>query len=188
MIQIIEATMSGVSDIRERLSAGAGVRRRLGAGEMLFAAGDPVRSLFVVESGRLRLLRHTVHGAALALHVAQAGEAFAEASLFSRSYHCDALAEIPSTVIAYPKRALLGALREDPEAAVTLVGTSRNRCKRCAAALSCSMSNPPAIGCSVIYTVGWRIGHGRRAGSDLEGDRQRDRPHPRGRLSSPRGA
>jgi CRP-like cAMP-binding protein len=114
--------MSSVIEVLESLSSGAGIRRHLGAGEMLFATGDPVRSLFVVESGRLRLLRHTVHGAALILHVAQAGEAFAEASLFSRIYHCDALAEIPSTVIAYPKRVLLGALRGDPEAAVTLVG------------------------------------------------------------------
>ena len=62
--------MSGVIETLERLSTGAGVRRRIGAGEMLFATSDPVRSLFVVESGRLRLLRHTVHGAALALHVA----------------------------------------------------------------------------------------------------------------------
>jgi CRP-like cAMP-binding protein len=113
--------MSGMSDILERLSAGAGVRRCLDGGEMLFATGEPVRSLFVVETGRLRLLRHTVHGAAVVLHVARSGEAFAEASLFSRAYHCDALAEIPSSVTAYPKRALLGALREDSEAAVTLV-------------------------------------------------------------------
>jgi CRP/FNR family transcriptional regulator, dissimilatory nitrate respiration regulator len=114
--------MSGVIGILERLGAGAGVRRRVGAGEMLFATGDPVQSLFAVESGRFRLVRHTVHGAALILHVAQAGEAFAEASLFSPAYHCDAFAEIPSTVIAYPKQALLGALREDSEAAAALVG------------------------------------------------------------------
>ena len=114
--------MPEVIEMLERLGAGAGVRHRLGAREMLFATGDPVRSLFVVESGRLRLLRHSVHGAALVLHIAQAGEAFAEASLFSDTYHCDALAEISSTVIAYPKRALLGALRDDPEAAVILVG------------------------------------------------------------------
>jgi hypothetical protein len=34
---------------------------------MLFATGDPVHSLFVIESGQLRLLRHTAHGAALVL-------------------------------------------------------------------------------------------------------------------------
>jgi CRP-like cAMP-binding protein len=123
MIEIIrQAAMSGMIGILDRLSAGAGVRRRLDAGEMLFAAGDPVRSIFVVGSGRLRLLRHTVHGAALVLHVAEAGEAFAEAALFSRTYHCDAVAESPSTVIAYRKRALLVALREDPGAALSLVG------------------------------------------------------------------
>jgi len=69
---------------------------------MVFATGDPVRSLFVVESGRVRLLRHAVHGATLVLHVARAGEALAEASLLSRAYHCDALAEIASSVIAIP--------------------------------------------------------------------------------------
>jgi CRP-like cAMP-binding protein len=121
MIQIIEESMSDVIETLEHLSAGTGARRRLDAGEMLFASGDPVRSLFVVERGRLRLLRHAAHGAALVLHVAPAGESFAEASLFSPTYHCDALAEISSTVIGYPKRALLGALREDPEAAVALV-------------------------------------------------------------------
>ena len=114
--------MPGVTEILESLSAGSGVRRRLGAGEMLFAAGDPVRSLFVVASGRLRLLRHTVHGAALTLYVARAGEALAEASLFARAYHCDAVADVPSTVSAYPKRALLEALRENPGAALGFTG------------------------------------------------------------------
>lgn len=112
----------GMIEILKRLSAGLAVRRRLGVGEMLFGAGDPVRSLFVVERGRLRLLRHTAHGAAVTLHVARAGEAFAEASLFAQAYHCDAVAEIPSTVIAYSKPALLRALRQDPGSAVALVG------------------------------------------------------------------
>jgi CRP-like cAMP-binding protein len=114
--------MSTLTEILQRLSGGSGVPRRLDAGEMLFTTGDPVRSLFVVEEGRLRLLRHTADGATLTLHVARAGEAFAEASLFSRIYHCDAMADVRSTMTAYPKRALLRALREDPEAALALTG------------------------------------------------------------------
>jgi CRP-like cAMP-binding protein len=58
----------------------------------------------------------------LTLHVAQPGEAFAEASLFSRTYHCDAAADFPSLVRAYSKRALLRALRENPRAALALTG------------------------------------------------------------------
>jgi CRP-like cAMP-binding protein len=114
--------MSTLTEILERLSGGSGVPRRLDAGEMLFTTGDPVRSLFVVEEGRLRLLRHTADGATLTLHVARAGEAFAEASLFSRTYHCDAMADVRSTMTAYPKRVLLRALREDPAAALALTG------------------------------------------------------------------
>jgi CRP-like cAMP-binding protein len=60
--------------------------------------------------------------ATLTLHVAQPGEAFAEASLFSRTYHCDAAADIPSPVRAYSKPVLLRALREDPGAALALTG------------------------------------------------------------------
>jgi hypothetical protein len=66
----------GISDAAqflESLSGGSGVARRLDAGEMLFTTGDPVRSLFVIERGQLRLLRHTAHGATLILHVAPDG-------------------------------------------------------------------------------------------------------------------
>jgi CRP/FNR family transcriptional regulator, dissimilatory nitrate respiration regulator len=114
--------MSTLTEMLESLSGGSGVARGLDAGEMLFTTGDTVPSLFVVETGQLRLLRHTEHGVALTLHVARAGEAFAEASLFSRTYHCDGAADVSSLVRAYPKRALLRALREDSEAALTLTG------------------------------------------------------------------
>ena len=114
--------MSTLTQILQSLSGGSGVPRRLDAGEMLFTTGDPVRSLFVVDKGQLRLLRHTAFGATLTLHVARTGEAFAEASLFSQTYHCDAAADVRSTVMAYPKLTLLTALREDPEAALTLTG------------------------------------------------------------------
>jgi len=115
-------TISTLTETLEILSGGSGVARRLDAGEMLFRTGDPVRSLFVVKKGRLRLLRYTAHGATLTLHVAQPGEAFAEASLFSRTYHCDAVADVRSEVTAYSKPALLRALREDPGAALALTG------------------------------------------------------------------
>jgi CRP-like cAMP-binding protein len=114
--------MPVLTEILESLSRGSGVPRHLDAGEMLFTTGDPVRSLFVIETGQLRLLRHTAQGATLTLHAARAGEAFAEASLFSRTYHCDAVADVRSTVRAYSKRALLTALREDPGAALALTG------------------------------------------------------------------
>lgn len=91
-----------------------GVRRRaLDADETLFRQGDPATAVFMVERGRIALRRHLAHGAAVTLHVARAGEGFAEAALFSDRYHCDAVAAAPATVAAIPKRALLDAMRND---------------------------------------------------------------------------
>ncbi|HYE49418.1 MAG TPA: Crp/Fnr family transcriptional regulator [Azospirillaceae bacterium] len=96
--------------------------RRLAPGETLFRQGDAVAALHRVEAGRVRLLRHLEDGAAVALHLAQAGETVAEASLFAERYHCDAVAETPTKVTSVPKAALLAALRRDPAAALGLAG------------------------------------------------------------------
>lgn len=92
--------------------------RHLAAGESLFRQGDRATAIFRVESGRLRLVRHLPDGSPVTLHVARHGESFAEAALFSDSYHCDAVAEVESVVAVLAKRDLLAGLRQDPEAAL----------------------------------------------------------------------
>ncbi|MHA1114147.1 MAG: Crp/Fnr family transcriptional regulator [Alphaproteobacteria bacterium] len=104
--------MSDIASLLRAMEIGAS-RRALEAGEMLFAAGDRAERLFVVERGRLLLRRHAADGAVLTLHVARAGNTLAEASLFSPAYHCDAIAEIPSRVLAYSNPDLLRAIRGD---------------------------------------------------------------------------
>jgi CRP-like cAMP-binding protein len=90
-------------------------RRTLATGEALFRAGDAANALFHVEQGCIRLLRHGTDGTPVALHVAAAGEPFAEAALFSEVYHCDAVAEAPSIVLAFPKAAVLLLLKAHPD-------------------------------------------------------------------------
>ncbi len=98
-----------------------GVRRRdLAADESLFRQGDRASAVFVVERGRIVLQRHLTHGAAVTVHVARAGEGFAEAALFADRYHCDAVAAAPTTVAAIPKSALLDAMRDDPALAAAV--------------------------------------------------------------------
>lgn len=96
-------------------------RRDLAAAETLFRQGDPAAAVYIVERGRIALRRHLAHGATVTVHVARAGDGFAEAALFADRYHCDAVAAAASTVAAIPKRALLDAMRGDPvlAAAVT---------------------------------------------------------------------
>ncbi|MBI3512539.1 MAG: Crp/Fnr family transcriptional regulator [Proteobacteria bacterium] len=88
--------------------------RALAAGECLFHQGDATVAIFLVETGRLQLVRHAGGARQVILHTARAGDMFAEAALFSPVYHCDAVATAASQVRVYPKRALLAALRRDP--------------------------------------------------------------------------
>lgn len=95
----------------------AAVTRGLKPGEALFHRGDKVLNLFEVIEGHVRLSRIDRAGREVLLYVAGAGETLAEASLFSSTYHCDAVASSTATVRAYRKSAVLAAFDEDPAAA-----------------------------------------------------------------------
>jgi CRP-like cAMP-binding protein len=90
--------------------------RKLKAGEALFRLGDKATGLCEVVSGRVRLTRVDRSGHEIVLHVAGPGGTLAEASLFSASYHCDAIASTNATVRVYPKREMLAAFERDPRA------------------------------------------------------------------------
>jgi CRP/FNR family transcriptional regulator, dissimilatory nitrate respiration regulator len=94
----------------------AAVDRKLKAGEALFHLGDKPVGLYEVVSGRVRLARVDRSGHEIVLHVAGPGQTLAEASLFSASYHCDAIASTNAIVRVYPKREMLAAFERDPRA------------------------------------------------------------------------
>jgi CRP-like cAMP-binding protein len=89
---------------------------KLKAGEALFRLGDKTAGFFEVVAGRVRMARVDRSGHEVILYVAGAGEMLAEASLFSPSYHCDAIASTDALVRIYPKPAMLAAFDKDPKA------------------------------------------------------------------------
>lgn len=95
-------------------------RRPLGAGEVLFHQGDAAAAVYVLEAGRLRLLRHAGDGTPAVLHTAFAGESFAEAALFSDVYHCDAVADTACRVAVFSTESLRRAMDRDPQLAIKL--------------------------------------------------------------------
>jgi CRP-like cAMP-binding protein len=97
-------------------------RRPLARGEAAFRQGDTATAIFVVEQGRIRLTRTLEDGTFVTMHIAEAGESFAEAALSARRYHCDAIAELPSIVLRLSKRDLLAALTADPAESLALAG------------------------------------------------------------------
>jgi CRP-like cAMP-binding protein len=92
----------------------AKVVRTLQAEENLFRQGSRTVGIYEVISGSVRLVRVDRAGREAVLYVARAGDTLGEASLFSRSYHCDAIATTKAAVRLYPKALLLSKLRRDP--------------------------------------------------------------------------
>ncbi len=88
--------------------------RSLQAGEALFMSGDASRGLFILLSGRVRLVRRCLEGCEVILHVPRIGESFAEPSIYSDIYHCDCIADIASRVTLAPRQVLLRELEREP--------------------------------------------------------------------------
>jgi CRP-like cAMP-binding protein len=95
----------------------AGIERKLAAGQTLFRAGARTAGLYEVVQGKLRLVRVDRNGREAVLHTAAAGDTIAEASLFSATYHCDAIAMTDAMVRLYPKAVVLAELQSNPKAA-----------------------------------------------------------------------
>lgn len=89
--------------------------RRLATGEVLFHKGDPTFGIFRLIAGRIRLVRVTAEGTEVPMHTVRSGELFAEASLFSMHYHCDAIALVKSEVLLYPKADVVRQLKTNEE-------------------------------------------------------------------------
>ncbi|AFY58919.1 cyclic nucleotide-binding protein [Rivularia sp. PCC 7116] len=89
----------------------------LAPGETLFAQEDEALNLYVVISGRIKLVRYINGGQVSTFEIVRASESLAEVALFAEIYPCTAVAEIDSQVIAYPKEEFLNVLRAYPEMA-----------------------------------------------------------------------
>jgi CRP-like cAMP-binding protein len=82
------------------------------AHETFFRIGDPVRHLYLVISGEARLVRIDRRGREVMLQRSRGGF-IAEASLDSRSYHCDAIAAESTKMLMFTSSAFRQALEDD---------------------------------------------------------------------------
>lgn len=81
-------------------------------GDVVFHQGDPTHGLYVVQTGRVHLERVGPNGERFIIHRAQAGTSFAEASVFSEVYHCDAVCVEVGALIRIDKAAVLAAFAD----------------------------------------------------------------------------
>jgi CRP/FNR family transcriptional regulator, dissimilatory nitrate respiration regulator len=93
------------------------VERALKAGQTLFAAGARTAGLYEIVKGKVRLVRVDRSGREAVLQIAASGDTLAEASLYSSTYHCDAIASTDAVVRLYPKAVLADELDRNPKVA-----------------------------------------------------------------------
>jgi CRP-like cAMP-binding protein len=86
-------------------------------GEHVFSQGDTAHNIFAVKKGQVKLERYTAEGRVVVMHVAEDGESFAEAALFSDIYHCNAIVTLPTIIHIYDKMPILDTLGSDQDKA-----------------------------------------------------------------------
>ena len=96
------------------------VRRTLEYGEALFFQDSATAGLFYMISGTIDLKRATNTGHSVMIHRARSGDTFAEASLFSDTYHCTATAVCDAIVIECKRAAISRLLNTDIEFACSM--------------------------------------------------------------------
>jgi CRP-like cAMP-binding protein len=92
-------------------------------GNLLFRQAEPTTGLFRVQHGCVTLRRTTQAGDTLTLHRASAGDLFAEASVFSDQYHCDAICTVGGAVQHISKAATLEQLSKHPDFALAFTAS-----------------------------------------------------------------
>ncbi|MGV2827313.1 Crp/Fnr family transcriptional regulator [Myxosarcina sp. GI1(2024)] len=90
--------------------------RTLVSGQIFFQQHEATKAVFILETGRIRLVSFSQQQIVTHYYI-EAGESFAETALFSDTYACSAIAELPSRVTVIDKELLRQALRDSFELA-----------------------------------------------------------------------
>jgi len=103
---------------------------------MLFHQGAAVENIYVVNRGRIKLIRNTEDGSPVVLQLAMAGDMLAEASLFFDTYHCAAMVDSSVAELSiFDRHELLSALQASPTAAMKILELFAHRIRKLRALL-----------------------------------------------------
>jgi CRP/FNR family transcriptional regulator len=125
---LAESWVFGVLSERSRDALMArGATRSYSADEVLYLAGTPAQTLYIVLEGRVRVMRGE-GGRAYVLHVETAGGSLGEVPLFEgTTYPATAIAAESTRCLALGRDAVLAAVRTDPDLALAFLSRLAGR-------------------------------------------------------------
>ena len=109
---------SPYSEISDRFQRSISVAE----GQILFHELQNTRGLFYLSHGEMELRRYTEVGNEIVIHRVTSGETFAEASLFSKTFHCSAIAIRNSLIIEIDRNKILEQFESNATFAKVLAG------------------------------------------------------------------
>ncbi|MEO0406162.1 MAG: Crp/Fnr family transcriptional regulator [Cyanobacteria bacterium P01_A01_bin.135] len=99
----------------------AAYTRQVAKGEAIYYCGDRPTAIYHLESGRVRLTRHTADGKLITFRTVASGELFGETDLYLPVHECEATAEVDSRIMAYSSAQVMFWVSRDAGLAVALM-------------------------------------------------------------------
>lgn len=122
----------GLSDPSLDLLISMLVERRFDAGATVVAEGEPGRSLFIVQSGRLAVSKRANAGSAISISVLERGDFFGEMTLIEmQNRSATVVAESPTVLYELTAQKLYACYKADIHAyVIVLQNVNRELCRR----------------------------------------------------------
>ncbi len=118
--------ISAIEDLTARVSV-----RKVAVGSSVVTQDEPGDSMFVIMSGRIKVVMFGESGREVTLSILRPGDSFGEMSLFDqgpRSAHC--LAIEPTTLLVLSRDDLMKHMQAHPRTAINLVSEMARRLRR----------------------------------------------------------
>jgi CRP-like cAMP-binding protein len=115
----------------DRLQEKDQVLRTIQGGDVLFVQNSATVGLYYLISGTIHLKRSSSGGHSVIIHRAHEGDTFAEASIFSDTYHCTATAAVESRLIECSRSAIETLFNSDLNFAKNMASRFARQMQQC---------------------------------------------------------
>lgn len=116
------AIFGGLSDVEAAELDAIAIERNLAPGEFVYQDGDNANRLYVIDQGKVKLIKYSSEGSEFIISFLGPGEVFgAVATLIDKPYPCSAVAAKETSVIEFDKKDFLPFLNNHPKIALGII-------------------------------------------------------------------